>query len=373
MAVQITGAALRELIYAAYDGVYNVKDPYKIDRKAMPWLSFLKRNTDSAPLIGPNGVVIKYQTELSGDLQGWSRTDPLAFNEANIDLDLTFPWSNIHQGLTLVHDDLEAAGLIVLPNQPRGKNFARPDSESQAFQMVNLLQSKMEGLMDKFDVNQDNLLLRDNSSDTKLPQGLDSYLPVGSATGYVSTGSIGGKTRASYPELQHYYSHAATYSAGGTLRSALTTARREANLRARGRTFGSQGIDFIMAGAGAIDRYVSYATANNIQFRTELSDSKRQVDIGFPDTGLHFEGIPIVHNPTFEILDAQLAPSVPWTRRMYLLNTKTWKMCFVPGKEKYLSFPPDEADVRRTRISLDSKQVLLPLNLNANAIVSIAA
>jgi hypothetical protein len=372
MTTAFTPEALQKIAYSVYSGVYNRRQPYVVDRKAMPWWSFLMRNEDTAPLAGADGVVVKYKTDCGLTLQGWERKDILAFGESNIELDLKFPWANVHQGNQLVHDDIEAMGYVVLPNQPRGKNFAKPDSESEAYRLVNYVEETIEAMMDKFDVESDKLLLRDNSTDPKLPQGLDGYLPNGAATGYVSAGSIGGRARLSFPEqLQHYCFVGATYATTGTLRQALITARREANLRARGRVGG--GVDYIMAGAGAIDRYVQFAQNNNIQFWTQLSDGKRQVDIGIPDTGLHFEGIPIVHNPTFEILDAADAPSLPWTRRMYLMNAKSWKMAYAPNKKKFFSAPPDEGDLRVTRLSLDSKMNLLPLIVNANAIVNIAS
>lgn len=372
MASSFTPEVLAKIAYAAFNAVYNPKNPLVIDRKALPWWSFLAKHEDSAPMSGPNGVQIKYKTDIGLDIQGWERKDALAFAEGNIELDTVFPWSNVHMGAELIHDDIEAMGYVVLPNQPRGKNFAKALSESERYRLINYVSEFIESMDDKFDVQMDLTLHRDNSSDPKLPQGLDAYLPVGAAAGgaYVTSGSIGGKPRSSFPELQHYCYTGATVTLGGTLRGALTTARREANLRSRGR---AGQIDYIMAGAGAIDRYVSYATTNNIQFRTELSDSTRKVDIGFPDTGLHFEGIPIIHNPTFEVLDAQDAPASPWTRRMYLLNSKTWKMAYVPGKKKYFSAPLDDADQRITRLSLDSKAVLLPLNNNANAIVTLAS
>lgn len=371
MASSFTPEAIQQIAYSVYNGVYNRRDPYVVDRKAMPFLSFLSRNEDTAPLAGADGVVVKYKTDIGLDLQGWERKDPLAFAEGHIELQAKFPWSNIHMGTELVHDDLEAMGYVVLPNQPRGKNFAKPDSESDAFRMVNYLEEYVEGMMDKHDVQLDILMHRDNSSDAKLPQGLDAYLPTAATTGYVTSGSIGGLLRASTPEVQHYCAVGATYGSGGTIAQALTIARREANLRARGRTGG--GVDFILAGAGAIDRYVAYARANNLFYMTQPGDGKRKLDIGIPDTGLQFEGIPIVHDPTFEILDAQDGPSLPWTRRMYLINSKTWKLAYAANKKKYFSAPPDEGDQRVTRLSLDSKLVLIPTVTNANAIVNIAS
>jgi hypothetical protein len=371
VASTFTPEGLQKIAYSAYNGVFNRRDPFVIDRKAMPFWSFLARNEDTAPLAGADGVIIKYKTDIGLDIQGWERKDPLAFAEGSIELQAKFPWSNVHMGTELVHDDIEAMGYVVLPNQPRGKNFAKPDSESEAYRMINYMEEYVEGMMDKFEVQLDETLHRDNSADPKLPQGLDAYLPNGAATGYVTTGSIGGLSRASTPEVQHYCYVGATYGSGGTLASAMTTARREANLRARGRTGG--GVDFILAGAGAIDRYVSYARANNLFYMTQTGDSKRKYDIGIPDTGLHFEGIPIVHDPTFEILDAKDAPSLPWTRRMYILNSKTWKMAYAPGKKKFFSAPMDEGDQRVTRLSLDSKLSLLPTVTNANAIVNVAS
>jgi hypothetical protein len=38
-----------------------------------------------------------------------------------------------------------------------------------------------------------------------------------------------------------------------------------------------------------------------------------------------------------------------------------------------MSFPPDAGDVRVTRISLDSKAVLLPKAPNANAVILLAS
>lgn len=369
MASSFPAEILAKIAYSAYNAVYNPKNPMVIDRKAMPWWSFLAKHEDSAPMIGPNGIIIKYKTDIGLDIQGWERKDALAFAEGNIELDTTFPWSNVHMGAELVHDDIEAMGFVVMPNQPRGKNFAKSLSEAERYKLVNYVSEFIESMDDKFDVQLDLTLLRDNAADPKLPQGLDSYLPLGAATGYVSSGTIGTRPRASFHELQHYCYVGATATAAGTLRAALTTARREANLRSRGR---GGAVDYIMAGATAIDKYVAYATLNNIQFQTQLADSSRKVDIGFPDTGLHFEGIPIIHNPTFEVLDAQDAPASPWTSRMYLVNSKSWKMGYAPGKKKHFSAPNDDADQRITRLSLDSKCVLLPLNPNSNAIVTIA-
>jgi hypothetical protein len=387
MAIQFTPEALQRIAYSTYNGVYNRRNPYKVDRKAMPFLSYASMHEDTAPLAGADGPIVKYQVQSNLDLQGWERKDNLLFNEQSIELEAQYPWSNIHQGIEFVHDDLEAMGFIILPNQPRGKSFAKPDSASDAYKLVNYVDRSIEAMMDKFDVNMDLLLHRDNSANPKLPQGLDAYWPVGVAAGmtsdgdgtrgYYGEGSIGGKLRASWPDvLQHYLWLGATYGAAGSLRTALTTAKREAQLRSRGRS--KSGVKFIMAGAGFIDRYVKFATQNNTNFTqavTMLSNGGlSRLDIGIPDSGLHFEGTPIIHNPTFEALDQlEGALTYPWTRRAYLIDPESMCVAYAPGKKRYFSAPLDEGSVRVVRMSLDSKMVLLPKILNASTVVTVAA
>jgi hypothetical protein len=378
MAATFTPEALQGIIYAAYPAVLNRKAQIKADRKAMPFWNFLSKNEGNAPVAGVtatgvNGPTIKYQLTSDLDIQGFERRDVLAFSEGPIELETAFPWSSVHMGQEFVHEDIETAcGITIVPNQARSNRIGKVDSESQAQVLVDYWMAKLEAQDDKFDIALDFTLLADNSANPKLPQGLDAYLTIPATSGLVTTGTLGTKLRSSSAVLQHYAEVGLTYGSGGTLRAGLTRARRQGNLNLRGMEMGQGGIDFIMAGAGAIDRYVAFATTNNIQFTTTLADKNRLADIGLPDTGISFEGIPIIHNPTFENLDAALAPASPWTRRMYMLNSKTWQMSYAPSKKKVMSFPQDASDVRITRVSLDSKLVLIPKAINANAVITLA-
>lgn len=386
MAITFTPEALQRIAYATYAGVYNRLNPYVVDRRQRPALSLFNTRKDSVPLAvgGTNGVVIKYKTQSNLTIQGWERKDPLQFAEQNIELQTQFPWSNIHQGMEMVHDDMEGMGFIIMPNAPRGKNFAKADSKSDAVRLVNYLKESFESMLDKMDVNLDQILLRDNSATPLLPQGFDAFWPVGVAPGmvadadgtrgYYNLGSVGGKQRSAYPDvLQHFLWLDATWGPSGSLRTALRTARREAELRSRGRSKG--GIRAILAGAAALDKYVKFATQNDTNYTQSVTvlnnGGTNRLDIGIPDTGLHFEGIPIVHCPTFELLDQLENPTYRWTDRMVLIDPESVCLGYAPGKEKFFSAPLDEADVRVSRFSVDSKLTMLPKILNANTIVTL--
>jgi hypothetical protein len=388
MPITYTGEAIQRIAQSVYNGVYNPKAPIKIDRRKMPWRSFLDKHITTAPLAGDgSGVILKYKLTDTGGLQFWERKEQLGFSEQDFLVDGRFPWSNLHYGIELVHDDIEAMGYVVLPNQARGKNFAKADPDSEPFRIINYVTEAVEAMMDKYDIEEDKTFLLDNSADPKAPQGLDAYMPIattngmdtttyaGQSFGYYSAGSVGGRARSAFPDFMHWCWIGATFGAGGTLRTALTRSRREAEIRSRGRT--TKGIAFMMCGSYFMDKYVQFATANNTNYTTAVTvlnqGGSSKLDIGIPDTGIMFEGVPVVHNPTFEILDA-LNPglAVPWTKRCYLIDESSMELAYAPGKQKYFSAPWDEGDVRVTRLSLDSKAVLLPKVLNANAVVSVA-
>lgn len=386
MPITHTPESLQRIALAVYSGVVNPKNPIKLDRKATPWRSYLDKHIGSVPLAGADGAVIKWQRTDVLELQAFERKDRLGFGEQDFLLDGRVPLSNIHMGAELVHDDIEALGYTIVPNGVRGKNFAKADSDSDPYRLINYVQAAIEAMTDKNMIEEDKLLLLDNATSPKSPQGLDSMLPIaslpgfatdpaGGTFGYYDAGTICGRTRASYPEeLQHFVWVGAGYGPTGSLRRALTRAKREAQLRSRGR--GSKGVQFIMGGQRAIEKYVQFATTNAANITTATTSLDKgglsRLDIGVPDSGLYFEGTPIIHNPTFEVLD-QLFPTtaVKWTNRLYLIDPAHFELCFAPGKRQFFSAPMDAFDQRVTRLSLDSKLMLYPKIPNASAVVSV--
>lgn len=382
MGISFTPEALQKIAYSTFPAVLNRMAPIKADRRRMPGLAMFADSKSTAPTNGAYGPIIKYQVQSNIDLQGWERKDPLLFAEQTIELDTQFPFANVHHGWEIVHDDIEAAvGGTVMPNQyPRGKNIVRADSEADAFRLVNWMTAAQEAFMDKRNVNLDQLLWRSNSADPKLPTGWDGYWPRAACTGmttdsggtygYYNLGSLGGRLRSQYPDvLQHYVWLNATSGAGGSLRKAFNSARYEAELRSRGRT--KSGIKMIQMGRRAAEKYVNFATTNNWYVHTDATGTPK-LDIGIPTSGLEMEGIPIVINPTFKLLDAIENPTYKWDDCAFLIDMDAFELGYANGKENVFSTPPDESDQRISRFSLDDKLVLLPKVPNAIAVVHFA-
>ena len=63
---------------------------------------------------------------------------------------------------------------------------------------------------------------------------------------------------------------------------------------------------------------------NGIRYNRDAAKATG-ADIGIPDTEVQFENIPMIHNPTFEILDAEgyTSGTIAMTKRAYLINSRS--------------------------------------------------
>lgn len=357
-----TPEQLQKISYAVHKAVMNKRKPIIADRKQMPWYQdFIARKKKTVGQAG-GGTIIKMKKDGGLDLQFWERKDRLAFLEPSIEMEIEFPHTNVHVGMELVHEDLMKLGYSIEPNGARGKNFAKPMSEDEADRLINYFEEVVEEMMDTYDRKMDIALLRDGSYDSKAIVGLDGLIST-----TPTVGTFGTKSRAN-ALLQNGVALGLTVSAAGTMRSGLTTLQRNLDLNSRGR--GGQ-VDVIYAGAAFIDGYVAFALANNWQVQTNAAGTKR-LDISVPDSGLHFNGIPIVHCPSFEIVDTLETAAVPWTKRAYLLTSKSWHLGMAGGLDKKFSAPLDPADQRVSKLSLDGRYSLICTLPTANGVASIA-
>ncbi len=353
--------AIERATLAARNTVLNKFKLFPQDRSELVFLNILKKKARSSP---SNGGVMEVQLKKNGGLklEHYVGSDRLNHQENDIALKLTYEFKYSHMGLRIVHEELENAGFVVLPNQPRSKKFARMSS-GDADLLMNLLEERVEDMDRSWDEQFDMMLLMDGSQNPKAVTGLDGLLPLDP-----TTGKIGGKDRSN-PLLQHYVKQGLTTGAGGTIRVEMTKARRQAEILSVG--FGGK-VDLLMCGGEFMDGYTTYSEANGLRYTRDAAQSKG-VDIGIPDTDVAFETLPMVFNPTFARLDAlgYTDGTTPMEKRCYFLTTKSHEYLHLPGKMKYFSTPMDLPDRRETLMDLDERSVYALTKPNSNAIVTI--
>ncbi len=359
----VPASVLQEIAFACYDDVSNRNDPTAVDRQEMPLLDKLLKNkkSDSGSAGGVTHVLLK--TSGGTDVQAWQRRDVLGFSETNIDLKLEYPFVNLHWGLELVHDDLLNMGYAISYNTERNAN--RP-FKRQAADKLNVLcdivQEKIETLLDDQKVSLDRVLTRDGSYDSKILVGLDSLVSTSA-----STGTVGGKSRSN-PVLQHTVRTGLTTTASGTLFSQMKAAFRAANLNSRGY---NAKIDYFMAGSAFIDGYIAWRLNNGWTVNTQ-ANKLGKIDVQINDKDLEFAGIPIVYNPTFDYLDTIESPSIAWSKRCYGVASKALELRTPAGMDMQFTAPDDAPNVRVSRFSLDMRCALVNTIPNAHMLVAIA-
>lgn len=356
----------QQLGYAVNDFVVNRRGgPIILDRQAYPLLSFLMANKEQMPFTG--GVAkVKLQKSSDLDIEHYEGKQVLTFQENKVDAELEFQPRRSHLGIEYTHTELEDLGYSIEPNAPRGKMFAKKVPEAAVDMVKDLFAMRQDDAMDRWDVRLDRLFHLANAADPLAPTGIDGLLPIVNPT----AGTIGGQPRTD-PLFQHNVQTGLTAGAGGNLDAGLEALWRACHLNNRGTP---TRINAIFAGYDFIDAYKAFARANGMEYeRNGGIKAVTGLDLGLPDSALHYNGVPIIHDPTMESLDAEgLGGGIDWSKRCYMLSSKATKLGYAKNKLKQFSAPNDPGDQRITRQSLEGRHCLMVTKPSANGIAAIS-
>jgi hypothetical protein len=358
----LTQEQLAEILFGIREYVDNPKNPHVLDRRQMPWHGMLQKMKKTVPFIN-NKITVKYKSEADDlDMQTWYGKDRLGFQEFRTGFDLTFSGVQLHMGLEFEHQELKDQGYLIVPNGPRSQNFAGKMSRVEALRIFDTLKEKFESAYDRWDILIDQKFLHNVSGNSSEPVALTDLV---SKTPTV--GQFGNRDRSD-AQMQN----------SATLNSTATTFERDMNLLFRqcmlyNRGFKGAGVNAIMASGGWIDRYSAAMrdSTNGFRMNTDIKNPG-PVDLGIPDTAWAYAGVPVVYNPTMELM-AQLTGDATWNRRAYLLNTQSFTWGCGEKEDKLVTFPNDPHDQRITRGSIDGRYSMYCINPRTNAVHEFAA
>ena len=342
----LTSAQLARITKATYKRVEKRKATMTaIDRKARPMLSWLNKIKKSTSF---EGGALVYPVKIDSGLEGvtWQGDDELEASEPDFQLNLEYGYFNYNVAVLILHDKLRRLGFTVVPNEERSADGKWAMSKDEKFKIINYVMELVEVQNDAYDLHLDRKLHRSGAASATDPVGIFGLLTTTN-----STGNIGAQSRATYTQLRHYVDTALTPSAGGDFRSKFTKALRQANIYSSGNGMAG-GVDVIFAGQEFIDAYTLWGELNNYRVNRDIK-GVTFADWGIPDTSLHFEGIPIVHNPTMDTLDSIDTSTPTFTKMALGLNSKTWKFKNQEGLDKRPSAPRDPPKQRVTRMDID--------------------
>lgn len=334
-------------------------DNYNIDRPLIEKLMAGKKEYGG----GLQYVVEQLRFTNDSNFQSYFGDSQVSYNRKRTLQQAKYTWGAFHDGFGLNEDELTSNGITMTDDRS-----ATP-TEAEKVQLTNLLEENLETLKLGFKENFDIMLHRNGAqSATDIP-GLDALISLTPATGVV-----GGIDPAVNTWWQNYVQTAINSGTAGNVTNAMEIAYR-ACVRVGGRA-----PDYILAGDSFIDAYRKDAGSNAGYTTKQVfidGNSKKPVTLDNgtgqgADTGLYFKGVPIVWDPVFATMDALDAPTIPWLKRMYMINTKRLNLRPITGHWMVARKPPRVYDRYVHYWALTAKAALTTGKRNAHAVLSIA-
>ena len=337
--------------------VYSRENPFDQigqDKPLLQWLVSRKKDAPGGNQYFNEKVRIGYDS----NYQNYYGDDQVDYNRRDTIRLAKFPWYNFHDGFMLNEDELAANGITLTDD----RNAVVTGAEK--IQIYNLLTENYdvlrEGVQEQFDLE----MHLDGSQDPKAAQGLDFLV---STTPEV--GVVGGIDAANAP----YWRNNASGPINVTTDPGALIDEMDLMWRASTR-YGKRGSpDKILMGS---DAYQAYKAA--VEARNQRQVIVREGGTGGPRidgaTGdLYYNGVLVEWDPTFDEIDDLMGPfTVPWKKRIYMLNSKTIRLRPLPGHWMVNRKPNRMYDRYVHYFAMTSKYRLTIIQRNSNAVLWIA-
>jgi len=307
---------------------------------------------------GNDSVVEQLRKSYGADLQWFQGSEAVTYNTRNTLDQAKFPWKGAHDGFEMSEDYLLSNGITVTDGGNPVTN-----SRGERLRLTNLFREAMEVLRLGFEEQLD-ISLHTTSTGAEI-DGLDSLVSL-----TPTVGVVGGIDRATNAWWQNQASPGLVES---TMITGMETEWRKCIINGGAPDCIIAGANFVDvfrdAAKGEISRYMVQQTTFMTPSQFDPS-VKQGSDATF--TGLAFQGVPIMYDPTFEVLDVLDAGADPdWTDRCYFINSKHMKLRPAEGHDMIARKPPRAFGNYVHRWGLTWKGALTINRSNCHAVLSL--
>jgi hypothetical protein len=295
---------------------YAKNDPIDQFTKDRPFSQWLIENMEQ--VVYGNGIFNeKIRFTNNSNYQNFTGDGQVSYNRKDTVRLAAFYHYEAHDGFALNETELADNGITMTDDKT-----ATP-TDSEKIQLVNKLKEGYATLKDGFQEQWDLEAHRNGTASTLAVPGLDALISLTPAVGI-----IGGIDRSN-PANAYWQNFASTAIAAGTILAKMETMWRNTI------TFGKMGPpNKILCGSTFLDQLaleIRQQTGTSFQV---VQPAKGGFVLDGARSRVFFKGVEVEWDPTFETLDALDAPSTPWTKRCYMLNSKVLKL--KPNKGRWL-------------------------------------
>lgn len=272
---------------------------------------------------GLQNVVEQLMFTNDSNFQSFWGAQEVEFNDKRVVDQAKYAWGNTFDGFFLDWDRLAQNGIKIVPE---GDVTSTSDEEVQ---LTNVLDVNNIALVKGFEDGLDRALHTANTpSDPNLPPGLDHLVSTTPSASSV-VGTIPQNTATWWRNTAYLNVDPAVLLA--TFQDALDDCI----------LYGNEMPDIILAGRTIRNEYKAQSSQviNRRVQNGGVQQGGTSLDPGVTD--VYFQGIPVIWDPVFELLDSIIGPSAtPWTNRAYFLNFKNMKLRPIEGYWMVKHQPP---------------------------------
>lgn len=349
-----TATELANIANAALD-YYIDKGVYAQTIQDKPLLAALDGKSKNFPG-GKGQVSVAVKGQYTTTVAGYTHNDTVTYaNPANIKR-ANFTWREHHAGISVTLTELKNDGISVVDSL----NSASVSNHSGREQTVlaNLLQDKLEDMMEGYSRGMNTLLWGDGTADAKALAGIRSIIKDSPAVG--SVGGLDQSVAANSWWRNRVNLAIATTAGGVELTTALNTEMRQL------RRYGGRP-DIALCGSDFLDRLAT--ELRNKGFFTQNGFARRN-DIGVGDITL--EGVVFKYDPTMDDIGVTLGGTTNFAKRCYMLDSSKIVLRYMEGEKMKRHSPARPADQYVMYRSMTTTGVLTAEQLNCNGVYQFA-
>jgi hypothetical protein len=295
-----TAAELQDITASVLD--YHLRGKAKVqNNQERPFLAAMMSAKKSFPG-GKELITGPVATDSDDGFQGYSGDDQVDYDNPTGTKRWSYPWYELHDGISITHTELKHAGITVTENGADQSTSVKPQAKMVI--LTNLLDEKLARFSARQDRSMNLMLLRDGTQSAKVFPGLRAIVRDNPATGIV--GGIDSATQT------WWRNRARTAASGGVITTNTTTSNGIRTLQIEMRQLRRYGgaPNLAMAGSGAIQKIEA-----EVHARGEFTQTGFANDVELAMGDLRIRGVgKIQYDPTLD--DEGLE------NRLYLLDTR---------------------------------------------------
>jgi hypothetical protein len=168
-----TAQELENIANAAIDFHFRRGQVHSQTIQEKPLLRTMKAKQKTFPG-GKENITVRVKGEYSTTIMGFEHDDTVTYqNPANIKT-ATFPWKEIHAGISCTLTELKKDGISVVDSANSKSTTSHSNREETA--LANLLEDKLEDMSEGYSRGKNEMLWRDGTQDAKQVPGVTSFI-----------------------------------------------------------------------------------------------------------------------------------------------------------------------------------------------------